>query len=99
MVLSLVAVLVAPGPAQADAVGDKKAQAAALAQKINADAHQVEVLAEQFNGAQYHLAQVQQQLADAQQKLAAPRPIEHNRAALANEAVLAYVQGGVPPAA
>jgi cell wall-associated NlpC family hydrolase len=96
-ILSIVAFSVAPAPASADAVTDKKAQAAALAQKINADAQQVEVLAEQYNGAQYHLAQVQQQLSDAQQRLGVARAsAERNRAALAGEAVLAYIHGGVP---
>jgi cell wall-associated NlpC family hydrolase len=96
MVASIVATTAAPGVARADTVTDKKAQAAALAQKINADARQVEVLAEQYNGAQYHLAAVQQEMAGASQRLAAAQAAaEHDRAALANEAVLAYVHGGV----
>jgi cell wall-associated NlpC family hydrolase len=96
MVTSIIATSVAPAPALADNVTDKKAQAAALAEKINADSRQVEVLAEQFNGAQFHLTQVQQQLADAAQRLQATlATTEHNRAALAKEAVQAYMHGGV----
>jgi cell wall-associated NlpC family hydrolase len=96
---SVVAVVAAPGPAQADQVTDKKAQAAALAQKINADARQVEVLAEQYNGAQYHLAAVQQQMAAASQHLAAAQAAaDRDRAALGAEAVLAYMHGGVTAA-
>jgi cell wall-associated NlpC family hydrolase len=100
MITSIIALAVVPSSALADQVADKKAQAAALAQKINANARQVEVLAEQYNGAQYHLSQVQQQLADAEQRLqVASADAEHNRAALASEAVVAYVHGGVSAAA
>lgn len=96
MIISIVATSVAPGPALADPVSDKKAQAAALAQRINADARQVEVLAEQYNGAQYHLDDVQRQMADAAQKLSATQATtEQNRDALAKEAVTAYMHGGV----
>jgi peptidoglycan DL-endopeptidase CwlO len=96
MITSIVALSVIPTLALADQISDKKAQAAALAQKIDADARQVEVLAEQYNGAQYHLAQVQQQLSDAEQGLqAAQAEADRNRAALAAEAVQAYVHGGM----
>ncbi len=96
MIVSIIATAIAPSPALADPVADKKAQAAALAQKIDSNARQVEVLAEQFNGAQFHLAQVQQQLADAQKRLDSTRAdVERNRAALAAEAVVAYIHGGV----
>ena len=96
MIISIVAPSLIPAPALADQISDKKAQAAALAQKIDADARQVEVLAEQYNGAQYHLAQVQKQLADAEQGLqAAQAEAERDRAALAAEAVQAYVHGGM----
>jgi cell wall-associated NlpC family hydrolase len=96
MITSIVATSVVPGPAGADPMSDKKAEAAALAQRINADARQVEVLAEQFNGAQYHVDEVQKQLADAAQRLTATEATtELNRAALAKEAVTAYMHGGV----
>jgi len=95
MITSIIATSIAPGPAGADPVSDKKAQAAALAQKINADAREVEVLAEQYNGAQYHLDEVQRQLADAAAKLGATQATtEQDRAALAKEAVTAYMHGG-----
>jgi cell wall-associated NlpC family hydrolase len=96
VITSIIAATVAPGLALADAVSDKKAQAAALASTINADGRQVEVLAEQYDGAQYHLTQVQQQLGDAAHALtAAQARAEHDRAALATEAVNAYIHGGV----
>ena len=96
MISSIIATSAAPAPAHADNVSDKKAQAAALAAKINADSRQVEVLAEQFNGAQLHLTQVQQQLADAAQRLQTTQATtEQNRVALAKEAVQAYMHGGV----
>ncbi|MGI8493407.1 MAG: hypothetical protein ACR2KC_07685, partial [Acidimicrobiales bacterium] len=45
--------------AQADPVGDAQAQAALLAQKITSQQTLVDQLSERFDGAQYHLAQVQ----------------------------------------
>lgn len=93
---SFVALSVSPPPARADAISDKKAQAAALAEQIDAQGRQVEMLAEQYNGAQYHLAQVQQQLADAQQRLSkAEADADRDRLALSQEAILAYMHGGV----
>jgi cell wall-associated NlpC family hydrolase len=99
MILSIVVSSVAPTSASADSVSDAKAQAVALAQQINADAQQVNALAEQYDGAQYHLSLVQQQLADAQHGLAAAQvKADRSRAALAGEAVVAYMHGGVASA-
>jgi cell wall-associated NlpC family hydrolase len=93
---SFAALSVSPLPARGDAISDKKAQAAALAEQIDAQGRQVEVLAEQYNGAQYHLAQVQQQLADAQQRLSqAEADADRDRLALSQEAIVAYMHGGV----
>jgi len=96
MIVSIIGTSIAPVSASADPLSDKKAQAAALAEKINAQGRQVEVLAEQFNGAQLHQTQVEQQLADAQQRFGvAQAQAEKNRVALNQEAVTAYVHGGV----
>ena len=96
MVLAMVATSVAPQPAFADGVGDTKAQAAALAQKINSDNLQVQILDQQYDGAQYHLAQVEQQMTTAKQQLrVALVDDQRSRAALASEAVVAYMDGGV----
>ncbi len=70
MIMAIIATSVAPPRAFADAVSDKKAQAVALAQEINSDALQVQILdRREGDGAQYHLAQVQQQMAAAKQQL------------------------------
>ncbi len=96
MIISIIATSVAPPAAFADAVSNKKAQAAALAEQINADAVQVQILDEQYDGAQFHLAQVQQQLATAKQQLqVAQVNADRSRAALAGEAVIAYMHGGM----
>src|ERR1700733_611287 len=57
--------------ASSDPISDAQAQAAVLARRINDEGHQVEVLAEQFDGAQVHLDRVTVQLADATTKIAA----------------------------
>jgi cell wall-associated NlpC family hydrolase len=99
VITSIMVGSVAPVSASADPVADKKAQAAALAAKINADGHQVEILAEQFNTAQLHATQVARQLADAQQHLAsAQATATQERLALHDEAVVAYLHGGVTKA-
>ena len=96
MIAAIVGASMAPVSASADPVGDKKAQAAALAEKINAQGQQVEILAEQFNGAQLHQTQVEQQLSDARQRLAgAQAKADQFRVALNQEAVTAYVHGGM----
>lgn len=95
MILSIIVASVAPISASADTVSDKKAEAVALARQINAQGRQVEILAEQYNGAQLHAAQVEQQLADAQVNLAgAQATAARSRAALSHEAVLSYIHGG-----
>ncbi|MDP9073216.1 MAG: hypothetical protein M3N98_03395, partial [Actinomycetota bacterium] len=92
---SLIASVVVPVSASADPVADRKAQAAALAQTINAQGHQVEILAEQFNAAQLHQTQVVQQLADAKQRLGvAQENAVRDRIALHDEAIVAYIHGG-----
>jgi peptidoglycan DL-endopeptidase CwlO len=96
MIMAIIATTIAPPPAFADAVSDKKAQAAALAEKINSDDLQVQVLDNQYDGARYHLGQVEQQMATAKQQLqVAQVNDQRSRAALANEAVVAYMDGGV----
>lgn len=99
MVAALLGALLVPSSAGADPIGDAKAQAAALAEQINADAHQVDLLSDQYDGAEYHLSQVQQQLATAAHQLQVAQVTDkQNLAALGNEAVVAYMQGGFTPA-
>jgi cell wall-associated NlpC family hydrolase len=86
----------------ADAIADKKAEAAALARKIDAQGRQIQVLAEQYDGARLHAEQVNQQLAIAAGKLSeATKQVAEARTALGQQAVGAYIHGGylVPPRA
>ena len=81
--------------ASGDPISDAQAQAAVLARQINDEGRQVEILAEQFDGAQVHADQVDAQLADATKKIAAAQATaEQTRNALAAEAVTAYMHGG-----
>ena len=81
--------------ASGDPISDAQAQAAVLARQINDEGRQVEILAEQFDGAQVHADQVDAQLADATKKIAAAQAtVEQTRNALAAEAVTAYMHGG-----
>ncbi|MGH9124029.1 MAG: C40 family peptidase [Acidimicrobiales bacterium] len=96
MIAAIIAVTAVPPPTYADNINNDKAQAAALAEQINADATQVQILDAQYDGAQYHLSQVQQQLVTAQQQLqVAQANADRSKAALAGEAVKAYMHGGV----
>src|SRR5262249_24687544 len=55
--------------AHGDPIDDKRAQAQALQQQIDANGARVDALSERYNGAQYRLEQAQAAIADAQQKL------------------------------
>jgi peptidoglycan DL-endopeptidase CwlO len=86
--------------ASADPIADKQAEAAALARKIDAQGRQIQVLAEQYDGARLHAAQVNQQLKIAAGKLSqAAQQAAGARAALGQQALAAYVHGGylAPP--
>ena len=57
------------GRAHGDPIDDKRAQAAALQDQIDANGTQLDALSERYNGAQYRLEQAQAAADDAQQKL------------------------------
>jgi cell wall-associated NlpC family hydrolase len=81
--------------ASSDPISDAQAQAAVLARRINDEQRQVQILAEQFDGAQVHADQVNAQLADAGDKMAAAEATaDRTRTALAAEAVKAYMNVG-----
>ncbi len=81
--------------ASSDPISDAQAQAAALTRRINDDGRQVEVLAEQYDGAQVRADRVNAQLADATTRIAAAQATaERTQGALVNEAVTAYMHGG-----
>jgi len=60
---------VSAGRAHGDPIDDKRAQAAALQDQIDANGTQLDALSERYNGAQYRLEQAQAAADDAQQKL------------------------------
>lgn len=91
----LVATLIGvPAGAQADEIGDKRAQAEALAAKIKQLDHEVEKAAEEANGAQYELDQITQQIADTQTRVTAAEQQQGERQGeLKAYAVAAYTRG------
>jgi cell wall-associated NlpC family hydrolase len=93
-VVVLMSILMA-GTAPADPIADVTARAAALARTIDAQGRQVEQLAEQYDGARFHAQQVDSQLAAAEAGVAAAtRQDTEAQAAMAGQAVEAYIHGG-----
>jgi cell wall-associated NlpC family hydrolase len=93
-VLVVAAICVLPAPAGADAIGDKQAEANAIAGKIDQLNHTIERNAELANEAQIELDGLNQQVLDAQGKVAAAQA-EHDKheGELRDYAVNAYVHG------
>ncbi len=86
-----------PQPAGADAVSDKRAEANAIAAKIDELNHTIERDAEAANGAQLELNGLNQQVQDAQAKVAAAQAERDKHAGeLRDYAVNAYVHGTDP---
>jgi cell wall-associated NlpC family hydrolase len=82
-------------PASADTIASKRAEAAALARQIDAQGREIEVLAEQYNGARMRSDQAANDVASAGDQLSrAQADVIKARAALAEEAVAAYTHGG-----
>ena len=97
-VLLLVSTL--PGVAHGDPVGDKKAQAAAIAAKIDDLGKVVGQYAEAANGAEIELAGLNEQVAAAQAKVAESEAmLQQHRSDLRTYAVDAYVKGSDNPQA
>jgi peptidoglycan DL-endopeptidase CwlO len=65
--------LIGGGPAHGDPIDDKRAEASALQDEIEANGTQIGALSEQYNGAQYRLEEAQAAIADAQLRLEATR--------------------------
>jgi len=86
--------------ASADSVSDLKAQAAALVSRISALGQQEEALSEQYDQARNQVQSLQAQVASATQQLSASETSTNKaRAALLQDAVNAYVNGGANPLA
>jgi hypothetical protein len=93
-VLSTVAVRAA----SADQVSNLKAQAAALAARIQSLGYQEEAMSEQYDAAQVQLQALQAKVAQAVQEISqAQQAASQTKAALVQEAVQAYVNGGNNP--
>jgi peptidoglycan DL-endopeptidase CwlO len=61
--------LISAGRAHADPIDDKRAEAQALQNEIDANGAQLDALSERYNGAQYRFEQAQAAATEAQQKL------------------------------
>jgi cell wall-associated NlpC family hydrolase len=89
-----------PGPAQADEIGDKKAQAAQIAAKIARLGDTIEQYAEQANAAQLELDDLTQQVAASEAKVqSAQVERDQHRSEIRSYAIKAYVSGGSSPSA
>ena len=90
----LVAALVLPTDARADQIGDKRAQAEAIAAKISTLNRAIEKAAEAANGAQVELDQINGDIAGAQARVAAAEAQRATRSdQMKSYAVDAYVHG------
>jgi len=77
--------------AGATPIDDKRAQAKAIQDQIDANGEKISTLAEAYNGAQYHLEQAQQAAADAQAKITATQQeIKRIRGVIRKRAVSVY---------
>ena len=94
-IASILGVLVPVSTASADSISSEKAQAAAIASRINQLNNQVNVLAEQYNQASLKLSGIQTQIASTQKSITAQqKKVDQLKAKLANEAITAYTQAG-----
>ena len=94
-IASILGVLVPVSTASADSISSEKAQAAAIASRIDQLNNQVNVLAEQYNQASLKLSGIQIQIASTQKSITAQqKKVDQLKAKLANEAITAYTQAG-----
>jgi cell wall-associated NlpC family hydrolase len=83
------------GMSPADPVADARREATALARAIDAQGREMEILAEQYDGARYHVQQTETLLARATAALAeATRRDAEARATLVDQAIRAYMHDG-----
>jgi cell wall-associated NlpC family hydrolase len=98
--LVLLVVSALPTVARGDEISDKKAQAAAIAAKIDDLAGVVEQYAEAANGAELELSQLNDQVAAAQAKVAESEALlQQHKSELRTYAVDAYMKGNDTPEA
>jgi cell wall-associated NlpC family hydrolase len=91
---ALTGAVVVPGSAGADAIGDKRQEAARLADRLESLRLRGEQLAEAYNDAQVRLAELQVQVAATREELATTEAsFEAVRTRMADWAVTSYVEG------
>lgn len=84
--------------ASADQISNLKAQAAAIAAKINALGQQEDALSERYDAAQLQVSTLQEKVTEASDKLAAAQAAtERAKKALKQDAIQAYINGGRSP--
>ncbi|MDQ1374218.1 MAG: hypothetical protein QOJ09_1556, partial [Actinomycetota bacterium] len=87
-------------PAGADQIADKQAEAQRIASQLDAQSNRLADLAEQFNQARLQSDKVSAEAAAAQAEVARlEQAVQENRAAVRDQAVAAYVRGGISPGA
>ena len=92
---SLAQLLPSGGTANAETIANARAQAAAIAVRLNYLGGQVSLLAEKYNQAQISLSQATQKVSAAQAQIAQTQSnIASIKSQLAQEAINAYVTGG-----
>ena len=90
--LALVLAVTAAGPAGADRISDKKAEAARITDRIEALGDEAARLGEAYNGARLALANAEQELADAEAQLSSTEAsLAQKRSAMTDFALKAYV--------
>jgi peptidoglycan DL-endopeptidase CwlO len=87
------AAFVSAGPAHGDPIADKRAEAAALQDEIEANGAQISALSEQYNGAQYRLEEAQAAIAAAKLQAEAARAEVARIKTLLNERANALYRG------
>jgi cell wall-associated NlpC family hydrolase len=91
IVLAAISLVGAPNGAGATPIDDKRAEAAALQDQIDANGEQIGALAEQFNAAQLRLDEANQKIADAQAKIdAAKAEVARIKTLIRNRAASVY---------
>jgi cell wall-associated NlpC family hydrolase len=87
-------------PAGADEIADKRAEAQRIASQLDAQSARLAELAEQFNEARLQSQKVSAEAAAAEAEVSRlDAQVAENREAVRDQAVAAYVQGGLSPTA
>ncbi len=100
LVLALLVSFVVPlGPASADAIGDKRAEAERIARQLEQQSRQVSILAEDYDEARVRISELETELAVAQDKVTkTDARAGAIRVRLKEQAVASYIRGGSMPA-